>query len=70
MEKRYGARPGCNLGELIAAAGQVAFEFSNDDKEAYNMAQLALIEILRKASYEVDLDKDFESLSSSGQVIH
>jgi hypothetical protein len=70
MEKRYGARPGCNLGELIAAAGQVAFEFSNDDKEAYNMAQLALIEILRKTSHLTDLDTDFEILSLSGEMIH
>jgi hypothetical protein len=70
MEKRHGAKPGTDLGELIAAAGQVAFEFSNNDKEAYNLAQLALIEILRKTSHALDLDKDFETLSSAGQVIH
>jgi hypothetical protein len=70
MEKRYGAKPGTNLGELIAAAGEVAFQFSNNDKEAYTLAQLALIEILRKASYATDLDEDFESFSSSNQVIH
>jgi hypothetical protein len=70
MEKRYGDKPGTNLGELIAAAGKVAFEFSNNDKEAYDLAQLALIEILRKTSQAIDLDKDFETLSSSGQVIH
>jgi hypothetical protein len=70
MEKRYGAKPGTNLGELIAAAGEVAFEYSNNDKEAYDLARLALIEILRKTSQAIDLDKDFETLSSSGQVIH
>jgi hypothetical protein len=70
MKKRCGDKPGTNLGELIAAAGKVAFEFSNNDKEAYDLAQLALIEILRKTSQAIDLDKDFESLSSSSQVIH
>ena len=70
MEKHHGAKPGTNLGELIAAAGEVAFEYSNNDKEAYTLAQLALIEILRKTSYLTDLDENFETLSSSGQVIH
>jgi len=70
MEKRCGAKPGPNLGELIAAAGAVAFEYSNNDKEGYDLARLALIEILRKTSQVIDLDKDFETLSSSGQVIH
>jgi hypothetical protein len=70
MEKRYGTKPGTNLGELIAAAGEVAFEYSNNDKEAYDLARLALIEILRKTSQVIDLDKDFEAVSSSGQVIH
>jgi hypothetical protein len=70
MEKRHGAKPGTNFEELIAAAGELAFEYSNNDKEAYNLAQLALIEILRKTSQVIDLDKDFETLSSSGQVIH
>ena len=70
MEKRCGAKPGTNLGELIAAAGEVAFEYSNNDKEAYDLARLALIEILRKTSQVTDLDKDFETLSSYGQVIH
>ena len=70
MEKRYGTKPGTTLGELIAAAGEVAFQFSNNDKEAYNIAQLALIEIIKKTSHVTGLDTDFESLSASGQIIH
>jgi hypothetical protein len=70
MENRNANKLDTNLAKLIAAAGEVAFEFSNNDKEAYNLARLALIEILRKTSHAIDLDKDFESLSSSNQVIH
>jgi hypothetical protein len=58
------------LGDLIAAASEVAFEYSNSDAEAYGLAQLALIEILRKTSYRRDLDKDLENLESPSQLIH
>ncbi|TMA87823.1 MAG: hypothetical protein E6J74_28845 [Deltaproteobacteria bacterium] len=71
MEKHRGAKLDTTLGQLIAAASEVAFEFSDNDKEAYNLAQLALIEILRrKTSHVVDLDTDFETLPASSQVIH
>jgi hypothetical protein len=48
------------LGDLIAAASEVAFEYSDNDKEAYELARLALIEILRKASHPTDLTGDFD----------
>ncbi len=70
MEKHHGTKLDTTLGELIAAASEVAFEFSDNDKEAYNLAQLALIEILRKTSHVIDLDTDFETLPASSQVIH
>ena len=70
MEKHRGAKLDTTLGQLIAAAGEVAFEFSDNDKEAYNLAQLALIEILRKTSHIIDIDTDFETLPASSQVIH
>ncbi len=38
------------LGELIAAISEAAFEYSDDTKEAYNLARLALVEILKSAS--------------------
>jgi len=58
------------LGDLIAAASEVAFEYSNNDLEAYHLARLALVEILKKSSQSVDLDKEFESLDSASQLIH
>jgi hypothetical protein len=57
------------LGDLIAAASEVAFEYSNNDVEAYNIAQLALVEILKKTSDPLDLNKEFENLSPS-QLVH
>jgi hypothetical protein len=53
MEK-HRTRIDTTLGELIAAASEVAFEYSDNDREAYRMARLALIEILRNASYPND----------------
>jgi len=70
MEKHRGTKLGTTLGQLIAAASEVAFEFSDNDKEAYNLAQLALIEILRKTSHVIDLERDFETLPAPSQVIH
>ena len=58
------------LGELIAAASEVAFEYSNNDIEAYNMAQLALVEILKKSPHPLDLDGDFDDLESPSQRLH
>lgn len=58
------------LGDLIAAASEVAFEYSDSDVEAYNLARLALVEILKKTSAPLDLDKDFENLDSPSQLVH
>ena len=49
------------LGDLIAAASEVAFEYSDNDKDAYKMARLALIEILKNSSHSVALDEDFDA---------
>jgi hypothetical protein len=51
------------LGDLIAAASEVAFEYSDNDKEAYRMARLALIEFLKNASYSMDLKENFDEPS-------
>lgn len=57
------------LSDLLAAAGEVAFECSNnDDKEAFDLAQVALIEILKNTS--VGSDTSFEKLPSPSQSIH
>ena len=58
------------LGDLIAAASEVAFEYSNNDVEAYNLAQLALVEILKKTAHPLDLDKDFDNLESPSPLVH
>ena len=42
MEKSPSRRIETTLGDLIAAASEVAFEYSDNDKEAYNLAQLAV----------------------------
>ncbi|HXF75743.1 MAG TPA: hypothetical protein VNN13_06590 [Methylomirabilota bacterium] len=57
-----------SLSDLLAAAGEVAFECSNSDKEAFDLAQVALIEILKNTS--VTSDKDFEKLPSPADLIH
>jgi hypothetical protein len=70
MEKPSTRKLDTTLGELIAAASEVAFEYSDNDKDAYNLAQLALIEILRKTTHPIELDMNLEDLSSPSQLIH
>ena len=70
MEKDDNLRLETTLGDLIAAASEVAFEFSDNDKDAYNLAQLALIEILKKTTHRVDLNKEFEKLPSPSPLVH
>ena len=70
MEKTSSYRIETSLGDLIAAAGQVAFEYSENDKDAFALAQLALVEIIRKTTQRPDLDKEFESIASPSQLIH
>lgn len=70
MKKLQSGKLETTLGDLIAAAGEVAFEYSNSDREAYKLARLALIEILKKTSYPVDLDQDFKNLGSSSELVH
>ncbi len=58
------------LGDLIAAASEVAFEYSDSDKQAYRLARLALIEILKKASRPIELDMDLEELAEEKRLLH
>ena len=41
------------LGELIATISDVAFEYSDDTKEAYHLSRLVLVQILKRASQTV-----------------
>jgi hypothetical protein len=70
MEKPGSRRLETTLGDLIAAASEVAFEYSDNDKDAYDLAQLALIEILRKTAHPNDLSKDFAAMLSPSELIH
>ncbi|MGE5159776.1 MAG: hypothetical protein ACM3OF_16715 [Gemmatimonas sp.] len=38
------------LGELIATVSEIAFEYSADEKEAYDLARLVLVDLLKEAS--------------------
>jgi hypothetical protein len=58
------------LGDLIAAASEVAFEYSDNDRDAYNLARLALIEMLRKTKHSPDLNQELEALSSPSSQFH
>ena len=70
MEKPNNQRIETTLGDLIAAASEVAFEYSENDRDAYVLAQFALVEILKKTRHSVDLNKDFAELTSPSQLIH
>ena len=48
--RHHGNRIDTTLGDLIAAVSDVAFEYSDDAKEAYHLARLVLVEILKGAS--------------------
>ena len=45
-----GNRIDTTLGEIIATISDVAFENSDDAKEAYDLTRLVLVEILKNAS--------------------
>jgi hypothetical protein len=70
MKNRHSPQLKTSLEDLLAAASEVAFEYSNNDKEAHDLAQLALIEIIRKASQSLDIEGDFDQMPSPSEVIH
>jgi hypothetical protein len=48
---RSDSRINTTLGELIATVSEFAFEYSADTREAYDLARLVLIELLKKVSF-------------------
>jgi len=58
------------LGDLIAAASEVAFEYSENDKDAYTLAQFALVELLKKTTHSRDLSKELATLLSPSRLLH
>jgi hypothetical protein len=70
MNSRGAKRIDTTLGELIAAASEVAFEYSDNDRDAYRLARLALIEMLKKASHPIDLEGEFDLLPERNHTLH
>jgi hypothetical protein len=70
MNSRSAKRIDTTLGELIAAASEVAFEYSDNEIEAYRLARLALIEMLKKASHPVDLEQEFDIPTRRNHYLH
>ena len=70
MNRQSAQRIDTTLGELIAAASEVAFEYSDNDQEAYRLARLALIEMLKKVSHPIDLDQEFDTPSRRNHYLH
>lgn len=70
MDKSNNRRIETTLGDLIAAASEVAFAYTDNDEDAYKLAQLALMEMIKKTAHPVDLVEEFERLSSPSQLIH
>lgn len=70
LEKPKTSRIDTTLGELIAAASEVAFEYSDNAEEAYTMARLALIEILKHGSYQTDTGEFLDMQLNKKSYLH
>lgn len=55
------------LGELMATISDVAFEYSDDTQEAYDLARLVLVEILKGASLSGEIG---EQHFSTSKLVH
>jgi hypothetical protein len=70
MENQKSKRFDTTLGDLIAAASEVAFEYSNNEQDAYRLARLAIVEMLKKASCPVELEEEFMNLMTKKSYLH
>ena len=69
--EHHNRRLDTTLGELIAAASEVAFEYSTNDRDAYRLAQAALVEILRKSARPLSLEEeDIEERLPGKRYLH
>jgi hypothetical protein len=55
------------LGELIATISDVAFEYSDNTKDAYNIAGQILLEILKRAAVRRE---NVDSHFSTSKYVH
>jgi len=58
------------LSELLAAASEFAYECSNSDKEAYQIARIAMVEILRQTSQSLDFYEEFGPTATKKHQFH
>jgi hypothetical protein len=70
MNSRSVKRIDTTLGELIAAASEVAFEYSDNERDAYLLARLALIEMLKKASHPFYVEDDIFNTATRNTYLH
>jgi hypothetical protein len=70
MENNKPSKLETSLSELVAAAGKLAFEYSENGQEAYHLARVALVEFIKKSAHPVDSDSDFASLPSPSDRLH
>jgi hypothetical protein len=59
-----------SLRQLIAAAGELAFEYAENDNDGRRLARLALIEFLKNAPNSADLDNDFPTPTTGRQALN
>ena len=70
MEKTNNSKFEATLADLVAAAGELAFEFSDNDRDGYLLARRAFIEMLKQSTPPADPIKELESLPSPSPSIH
>jgi hypothetical protein len=70
MAKNNESRIETTFEDLLAAAGELAFEKCDNDKDGYNLARLALFELLRKTTGRSDPTRELENLPSPSSLIH
>jgi len=70
MENNKTPKLETSLSELIAAAGKLAFDYSENGQEAYHLARVALVEFIKKSAHPVGSDTDFASLPSPSDRLH
>lgn len=70
MENNKTPKLETSLSELVAAAGKLAFEYSESGQEAYYLARVALVEFIKKSAHPVDSDSDLAGLPSPSGRLH
>jgi hypothetical protein len=70
MKDQPGKKISPTLGEIIAAAGELAFEYSNNDREGYRLARTVLIEILKNGLHPKELAQVVDGSVEHNRYLH